>query len=125
MGLKRKPKKCKHCGKIFTEYKSDKREYCPGDKDRCKNQANYQKNLKENQHLIEHNKEIKRCEKILDFLIEGGFIEVKKEILKALHFNFSIMYNKKTNNGVVSFELSKYSLIFAKNDPENYLIQIL
>lgn len=123
--MRRKPtKECLNpeCGKEFDDYKSAKKEYCSTE---CKNRANYLKSLTENKHRINHSRDIKKNEKILDRLVHDGLSVVKSEVLEAMNFNFNLMYNKNEEEDQVSFELGKYSIIFSVSDPGNFLIQNL
>lgn len=120
----KKPHKCKNpdCQRDFDDYKSAKKEYCCLE---CKNRGNYLKSLIVKKHLNNHIKEVRKNEKILDRLVEDGFGVVDKKILIALKFNFNVLYNKKSDNDKISFDLGKYSLAVAKNDPLKFLIQKL
>lgn len=116
---------CKNplCNKEITTYKSSKREYCDN-KNQCKNEANYIKNETKNELRNAHIKELKKAEKLIDFLLDTGKPEFSFDLLNEVNFNFNLLYGKDTlPDGTIIMKLGKYQV--QQNSAKTEIYQFL
>ncbi|MFL3663334.1 MAG: hypothetical protein ACJ04Q_04975 [Flavobacteriales bacterium] len=96
------------CNKVFQR-KNSKKIYCSLN---CKNRANYIKFSIENAQEVLWQKNYKKNIKIVDSIYTNGVSKVFKITLDQIGFDKNYLKNKKkTDKGVVYFEVGMYWLI--------------